>query len=290
MAEIRRVRIKKSQEEPTEVKRLVIPGDIITSDSDYMRGHGTYLDDNKLLATVAGVVETVNKLIHVNPMKTRYYGEVGDVVVGRVAEVSQNRWKIDTNSRLNSILMLSSVNLPGGELRRRSAKDELNMREYLQEGDLVSAEVQSVYGDGSLSLHTRSLKYGKLGQGILVKVSPMIVKRSKTHMHNLECGASIILGNNGYIWISPILSQDEDAHDGGFIQNLEPVPLEDRETLVRLKNCILALAAQNVMLFDTCILYCYESSMRYSVSELLIPETMEDVVEETLQRLEQGGT
>ncbi|KAJ8039470.1 Exosome complex component RRP4 [Holothuria leucospilota] len=71
MAEIRRIRIKKSQEEPTEVKRLVIPGDIITSDSDYMRGHGTYLDDNKLLATVAGVVETVNKLIHVNPMKTR---------------------------------------------------------------------------------------------------------------------------------------------------------------------------------------------------------------------------
>jgi len=36
------------------------------------------------------------------------------------------------------------------------------MRKYLQEGDLISAEVQKVYEDGSLSLYTRSLKYGKV--------------------------------------------------------------------------------------------------------------------------------
>lgn len=36
------------------------------------------------------------------------------------------------------------------------------MRRYLQEGDLISAEVQSIFADGSLSLHTRSLKYGKV--------------------------------------------------------------------------------------------------------------------------------
>lgn len=38
------------------------------------------------------------------------------------------------------------------------------MRKYLQEGDLISAEVQNVFADGSLSLHTRSLKYGKVKQ------------------------------------------------------------------------------------------------------------------------------
>lgn len=46
--------------------------------------------------------------------------------------------------------------------RRRSVEDEQMMRIYLQEGDLISAEVQSVFSDGSLSLHTRSLKYGKV--------------------------------------------------------------------------------------------------------------------------------
>ena len=56
----------------------------------------------------------------------------------------QKRWKIETHARLDSILHLNSVNLPGGELRRRSDEDERAMREYLAEGDLISAEVQQV--------------------------------------------------------------------------------------------------------------------------------------------------
>ena len=76
------------------------------------RGHGTYSVDGQLIASVAGVVERVNKLIYVKPLKSRYHnyerkicirtliivhsalirynGEVGDVVVGRILEVPQN--------------------------------------------------------------------------------------------------------------------------------------------------------------------------------------------------------
>ncbi len=35
------------------------------------RGHGTYMDEDKLHASVAGVVERVNKLVSVKPLKTR---------------------------------------------------------------------------------------------------------------------------------------------------------------------------------------------------------------------------
>ncbi|MEQ2226859.1 Exosome complex component RRP4, partial [Ilyodon furcidens] len=201
-------------------KDLVVPGDVITSDTGFMRGHGTYVDEDKLTASVAGEVQRVDKLICVRPLKTRFNGEVGDVVVGRITEVQQKRWKVETNSRLDSVLLLSSVNLPGGELRRRSAEDELTMREYLHEGDLISAEVQSVFSDGALSLHTRSLKYGKLGQGVLVQLSPSLIKRQKTHFHNLPCGASIILGNNGFVWLYPTPRQQEEEA-GGFYTNLE---------------------------------------------------------------------
>lgn len=67
-------------------------------------------------SSVAGLKEEVNKLISIKPLKSRYNGEIGDVVVGRITEVQQKRWKVETNSRLDSILLLSSVNLPGGEL------------------------------------------------------------------------------------------------------------------------------------------------------------------------------
>ena len=56
------------------------------------------------------------------------------LISGRITEVQQKRWKVDVNGRLDAVLQLSSVNLPGGELRRRSAEDELSMRKYLQEG------------------------------------------------------------------------------------------------------------------------------------------------------------
>ena len=39
-------------------------------------------------------------------------------------------------------------------------------------------------------------------------VSPSLVKRCKNHFHNLLCEASIILGNNGYIWISPLVKEN----------------------------------------------------------------------------------
>jgi len=275
-------KVNQTQNEP-QPKFLVTPGDVITKDSGFMRGHGTYMGgDEALYASVAGVVDRVNKLISVLPLKTRYNGEIGDVIVGRIVEFQQKRWKVETNSRLDSVLALSSVNLPGGELRRRGVEDELSMRKHLVEGDLISAEVQNMFHDGSLSLHTRSLKYGKLNQGCLIKVSPSLVKRRKTHFHQLPCGASIILGNNGFIWISP--TRGEDA-EGGFTQNLEVVPEGERETIARLRNVVLCLAENYTMLWDTSIMYAWEASTKYSIPELLNQDAMRDVAHLTQQRL-----
>lgn len=49
----------------------------ITPMQGYLRGHGTYVDEGidggppRLIACVAGVVERVNKLISVRPIKSR---------------------------------------------------------------------------------------------------------------------------------------------------------------------------------------------------------------------------
>ncbi|XP_018397915.1 PREDICTED: uncharacterized protein LOC108775939 [Cyphomyrmex costatus] len=211
--------------------RLYTPGEEISSQPDFLRGHGTYVDDEKTLrASVAGILEKVNKLISIRPLKARYNGEIGDLVVGRITEVQQKRWKVDINAKLDAVLLLSSVNLPGGELRRRSAEDEQTMRRYLQEGDLICAEVQSIFADGSLSLHTRVLKYGKLSQGIMLKVPPMLIQRKKTHYHTLESGATLILGYNGYVWISANI-QNVDKSEGGFTEDLSKIPIENRNNL-----------------------------------------------------------
>ncbi|EDV36657.1 uncharacterized protein Dana_GF11836 [Drosophila ananassae] len=271
---------------PENLPRVYTPGEVLMPEAGFMRGHGTFVEDETIKASVAGVIEKVNKLISVRPLKSRYVGEIGDVVVARVIEVQQKRWRVDTNSRLDSILLLSSVNLPGGELRRRSAEDEQMMRRYLDEGDLISAEVQNIFEEGTLSLYTRSLKYGKLSQGLLVKVFPALVKRRKMHFHNLPCGASVILGNNGYIWIAPTKAQEQDGGEGGFAQNLnEHVPRNDREVIARLRNCVLALAKCKLMIYDTSIQYAYEESLKYEAHELLQQNAIYDIGEQTQSRL-----
>uniref|UniRef100_A0A2K5Y795 Uncharacterized protein n=1 Tax=Mandrillus leucophaeus TaxID=9568 RepID=A0A2K5Y795_MANLE len=254
-------------------KHLVVPGDTITMDMGFMRGHGMYMEEGKLIVSVAG------SLICVKALKTRYIGEAGDIVVGRITEVQQKRWKVETNSGLDSVLLFSPMNLPGGELKRRSTEDELAMTGFLQGGELISAEVQTVFSDGAVSLHTRSLKYGKLGQGVLVQVSPSLVKRQKIHFHDLPCGASI--------YPTP---EHKEGEAGGFTANLEPVSLADGEVISWLQNCIISLVTQRTMLYDTSILYCYEASLPHQIKDILKPEIMEEIVMETHQRLlEQEG-
>ncbi|KAL7301286.1 exosome complex component RRP4 [Trichogramma pretiosum] len=261
------------------------PGEEISTQPDFLRGHGTYMDTQQVLrASVAGNLERVNKLISVRPYKTRYQGEIGDVVIGRITEVQQKRWKVDTNAKLDSALLLSSVNLPGGELRRRSAEDEQAMRRYLQEGDVVCAEVQSIFADGSLSLHTRVLKYGKLSQGIMMKLSPSMIKRQKQHFHNLANGAVLILGNNGNVWIGASQS-GQDSSQGGFTQDYSRIDQENREVCARLQNCIRCLVKSNILLSDTSVTYAYEESMKYEIKELIQDEVQFNVALLTHQRL-----
>lgn len=285
--------------------KFVLPGDTITEDGSFMRGHGTYLDDfvnydemdddedgdtnskgllkveKKLISALAGVVEPINRLISVRPLQTRYNGAVGDVVVGRIIEVQQKRWKVETNARLSSVLLLSSVNLPGGELRRKTYEDELLMKDYLSEGDLICAEVQTNYEDGTLGLYTRSLKYGKLGQGIVVNVSPSLIAKRKIHCHNLPSGIYLILGNNGWVFISTTSSSGSSS--GGFVIDKSDIPYESREIIARVRNCILSLASNKIMLDYTSIVAAYEISekLELDVRELLKPSCARIVADQT---------
>ncbi|ORY93067.1 hypothetical protein BCR43DRAFT_444922 [Syncephalastrum racemosum] len=269
---------------------LVNPGETITSDQQFMRGHGTYADaEGEVVSAVAGAVERVNKLLSVRPLKTRYTPEIGDVVVGRVTEVAMKRWKIDTNSRQDAMLLLSSINLPGGVQRRKNETDELQMREFFSEGDVLVAEVQSFYSDGAMGLHTRGFKVCKLRNGSFVAVPPALVQRCKSQFHTLPCGVDVILGLNGYIWVSKKLQNlategEVDAQIMYSAQN-DPILPEERQTIARVCNVISALARQYMHINDTVIVYAYEASLAYSIKELLTLKVIEAITAEASARM-----
>ncbi|KAI8466986.1 MAG: hypothetical protein J3K34DRAFT_460633 [Monoraphidium minutum] len=242
---------------------FVSVGDVIdTDDTDvYLKGHGTQILDDRLVATQCGLVTRTDKLISVKPPRERYVARSGDVVVGRIMEIAGKRWKVDLQSQQQGSLLLSAVNLPGGVQRRRNAEDELAMRSVFREGDLISAEVQQVYHDGGVHLHTRSLKFGKLVQGQLVTVHPGLIKRQRSHFVSFEAlGVDAVLGLNGLVWVAPHVERGE---DGAAVcgDELPPPPREVRERVVRAAAAIRALAALHLQVYPATILDTYQLSV-----------------------------
>lgn len=282
------------------ITTFVCVGDEISTEGQdgFLRGHGTQVVDGKLIATVCGVVERVNKLIYVKTLNSRYNAEQGDVVVGRVADIAGKAWRVDLKSRQESKLLLSAVHLPGGIQRRRNAEDELNMRSFFREGELISAEVQAVHGDGSVALHTRSAKYGKLSHGQLVEVPPNLIKRQKQHFHTLEAlGIELIIGCNGLVWVAPLrpdraataAATDIGADADDTVTETAPPPPPSRgqlEVVCRMANAMRVLTRLYMHVYPASIMAVYEAAMDRAVElrDMLEPDFLEAVVRQEAQR------
>ncbi|CAR30632.1 Ribosomal RNA-processing protein 4 [Lachancea thermotolerans] len=298
---------------------IVTPGELVTDDPIWMRGHGTYFLENKTYASVAGTVSRVNRLLSVVPLRGRYAPETGDHIIGRIAEVGNRRWKVDIGAKQHAVLMLGSVNLPGGVLRRKSESDELQMRNFLKEGDLLNAEVQSLFQDGSASLHTRSLKYGKLRNGVFLQVPSPLIVRSKNHTHNLPGNVTVILGVNGFIWLRKTSELDTANNSSAVVgknaatlsgasgefkpgnNSVSITRLEEessweiysdkndhisdvmRKTITRYSNVIKALAHCEIGITEARVVAAYEASMAYSqIGSLIDKENMEAIGQDVI--------
>lgn len=185
------------------------PGDTLDgfgSGDNFLRGHGVQFVQGRLTSHMCGILEQVDRLLRVRPLHIRFAPATGDVVIGRVTDVAKGHWKLDISSRLSGNLHLSSVDLPGREQRRRTAMDEMNMRNLYGQNDLISAEVQSSQLGASTVLHTRNLKYGCLSQGQLISITPALVKRVHQHFYRfpqVTGGTTVefVLARNGLIFV-----------------------------------------------------------------------------------------
>lgn len=279
--------------------KIAVAGGSIASSHVFMKGHGTFLSANsdEILSSMCGTVERVNKLISVRPARSRYAAEVGDLVIGRITEVGPKRWKVDINAKTDSALQLSSINLPGGIQRRKVESDELQMRNFFQENDLLVAEVQMMFQDNSSALHTRSLRYGKLKNGVLVTASPNLIQRLKSHFvhlqdNDLTLDVDLIIGLNGYIWIAkhfpynqPSNSDQQKGLAGSGVgmdidatysdQNDADLSIELRRQIQRVAKCIRVLDAYHHPISDATIHSLVSISVAY-VGHILQAQEQQD--------------
>ncbi|KAI9854741.1 MAG: exosome non-catalytic core subunit rrp4 [Vezdaea acicularis] len=288
---------------------IVTPGEVVTDDPKWMRyescpdkgpscsnkisntdvkcrGYGTYVPppSTTIIASVAGTVQKTNKLLSVYPLRARYTPEIGDLVVGRIVEVQSKRYLVHLSSPLLASLPLSAINLPGGILRKRTSTDELQMRSFFSEGDLLVAEVQSLYQDGSAGLHTRSLKYGKLRNGLFMSVAGMGgeggsggVVRARRQVWTVSTAngggkVDVILGVNGYIHISKhiepasetkgvtITRMEEAVSESIYSSQNDVIAPQMRREIGRLASCVRVLVEGGARVDEGSVMRAYEQA------------------------------
>jgi len=178
-------------------RKIVIPGEVIAEGDDFLPGEGTEKKQGKIVANKFGLAEEYNKLVKVISLSGVYEPRRGNVVIGKVENVTFNGWVIDIDAAENAFLPLT-------EVPRFVKKDEIE--EVMNIGDMAVVKIWNINKRGiDLSLKSRGL--GKIEDGMIVRINPNKVPRvigkegSMVNLIKNETGCNITVGQNGLIWI-----------------------------------------------------------------------------------------
>jgi len=186
-------------------RKIIIPGEVIAKGNDFLPGEGTEKRGEEIFSTRFGLVEESNKLVKVIPLSGVYQPRRGNVVIGKVENITFNGWILDIGNSNSAFLSLA-------EIPKYVNKDDLES--VMDIGDMAVAKIWNINKRGiDLSLKSRGL--GRIDEGIIVKINPNKVPRTigkEGSMINLikdETKCNITIGQNGLIWIQGDKIEDE---------------------------------------------------------------------------------
>ena len=178
-------------------RKVIIPGEVIVDGDNYLPGEGTEKRGNTIVALRYGLAEESNRLVKIIPLSGAYQPRGGNVVIGRVENITFNGWVIDIAAPDNAFLTLT-------EVPRYVNKDGLD--EVMDMGDMMIGKIVSINKRGvDLSIKSRGM--GKIEGGLIVKINsnkvPRIIGKegSMVNLIKEKTGCNITVGQNGLIWI-----------------------------------------------------------------------------------------
>ncbi len=186
-------------------RKIVIPGEIIESGSDFLPGEGTEKQGENIVALRYGLAEEQNRLVKIIPLSGVYQPRRGNVVIGKVELITFNGWVINIGTAENAFLSLM-------EVPRYVNKDGLE--EVMDIGDMAVVKIVGMNKRG-IDVTIKSRGLGRIEDGIIIKINPNKVPRiigKEGSMINLikdETKCNITVGQNGLISIKGDKIEDE---------------------------------------------------------------------------------
>ncbi|OGS52165.1 MAG: RNA-binding protein [Euryarchaeota archaeon RBG_13_61_15] len=178
-------------------REIVVPGDLLDT-TGMEAGPGTFEEQGKVFAAQLGIKSIRQHMVSVVPLAGQYIPNRGDLVIGKIMDVSSSNWLVDINSPYPSPLHVNEVpwRVEFGETRK-----------FMTVGDVVLLKIVDVNEVMRVQVSMKDHGLRKLTGGMVLEVSPMKVPRvigkngSMIQMLKNSTGCRIYVGQNGRIWI-----------------------------------------------------------------------------------------
>ena len=181
-------------------KSVVVPGEEVAVGMDFLPTEGVYRDGDKLYASRLGLLSIDGRLVKLIPLAGKYLPKRGDVIVGKVIDVTISGWRIEINSAYTAMLSMKDAS---SEFIARGA----DLTRYFTFGDYIVTNIVNVTSQNLVDLTMKGPGLRKLPEGMVLNVAPNKVPRiigkqgSMVSMIKDATGCKIIVGQNGVVWL-----------------------------------------------------------------------------------------
>ncbi len=181
----------------TEKRKIVIPGEIISSEDGKLPGDGTEKRENGIVAIRYGLSDETNGLIKVIPLSGVYLPRGGNMVLGKVEALTSGGWAFDIGTAQNAFLPLTEVPM---YVNRNALEEVMDL------GDMAVLKITDAQRSG-ITVTFKARQAGKINEGIVFKINPYRVPRvigKEGSMINLiknRTGCRMTVGQNGFVWV-----------------------------------------------------------------------------------------
>jgi len=215
-------------------REVVVPGDLLDS-SGKTPGPGTYAEGRSIYAAQLGIKSVRQNVVGVVPLSGQYMPQRGDMVVGKIEDVSASNWLVDINAPYPAPLHVNEVpwRVEFGETSK-----------FMVPGDVVLLKVVGIDETRRIQVSMKEHGLRKLTGGMILDISPSKVPRvigkngSMIQMLKNSTGCRIYVGQNGRIWIDGELDDivkavkamkliEEEAHSVGLTEKIKRLLEED---------------------------------------------------------------
>jgi exosome complex component RRP4 len=179
-------------------REKVVPGEIVETGTSFLPGENTKRIGENIIATRYGLLDKEGRLVKVIPLSGIYLPRRGNVVIGKIEDITFNGWLIDIDSPYKAFLPITECQ---GFIRKGE-----DLSAIFAIGDMVIVMVTSVKAKG-VDLTMRENGLYKIESGLTMKINsskvPRVIGKSGSMINLIKesTNCNIVVGQNGVVWI-----------------------------------------------------------------------------------------